>query len=69
MGHIKEPISVDLIISPSVLNEEDRKAFNDTIANYRETGEIKNIDQTYVTRQRRKHFIDKNQQIGKINLT
>lgn len=69
MGHIKEPIGVDLIISPSVLNEEDRKAFSDTIANYRETGEIKNIDQTHVTRQRRKHFTDKNQQIGRINLT
>lgn len=59
MGHIKEPKGVDFIVSPSVLNDEDRKAFSDAIADYRKTGEIKGIDKTSVTNHRQKHITDK----------
>lgn len=66
MGHIKEPKGVDFTVSPSVLNDEDRKAFSDAIANYRKTGEIQDMDQTSITNHKRKHITDKNHQMGKI---
>ncbi|MEP7171139.1 MAG: hypothetical protein ABI855_17355 [Bacteroidota bacterium] len=40
MGYIKEPKGVDLIVAPSVLNEEDRKMISQIIAEYKRTGKI-----------------------------
>lgn len=40
MGIIKEPIGIDLNISPMSLSDEDRQALSTIIARYKSTGEI-----------------------------
>jgi len=37
MGYIKEPDGVDLVIGPSVLNEEDKRIFAEALAAYHAT--------------------------------
>lgn len=38
MGYIREPKGVDFTVTPSVLNEDDKKAFSDAISLYKKTG-------------------------------
>jgi hypothetical protein len=40
MGHIKEPVGVDLNVGPMPFSEEDRQEISAIIANYKSTGEI-----------------------------
>lgn len=40
MGHIKEPIGIDLIVAPMQLSEEDREALSAVIAEYKKTGKV-----------------------------
>lgn len=40
MGHIKEPVGVDLNVGPMVLSEEDRHVLSMVIAQYKLTKEV-----------------------------
>jgi hypothetical protein len=40
MGFIKEPIGVDLIVSPMPLSDDDRQKISVVIAHFKKTGEI-----------------------------
>ncbi len=40
MGHIKEPVGIDLVVVPMPLSEEDRKALSTVIAQYKLTKEV-----------------------------
>jgi hypothetical protein len=40
MGYIKEPIGVDLIVSPMPLSDDDRQKISAVIAHFKKTGEI-----------------------------
>ncbi len=40
MGHIKEPIGVDLNVGPMPFTEEDRQEVSAIIAHYKSTGEM-----------------------------
>ena len=54
MGHIKEPIGVDLVVGPSKLTEEDLKVISEIIAKFKKTGKTpksKSTDQA-----KKKHF-------------
>ncbi|MEY4904676.1 MAG: hypothetical protein RLZZ292_2491 [Bacteroidota bacterium] len=35
MGHIKEPVDIDLVIAPSIVTEEDFAVFSAAIAAYK----------------------------------
>jgi hypothetical protein len=40
MGFIKEPIGVDLIVSPMPLSDDDRQKISAVIAHFKVTGEV-----------------------------
>jgi hypothetical protein len=40
MGHIKEPVGVDLNVGPMPFTEEDRQEVSAIIAHYKSTGEM-----------------------------
>jgi hypothetical protein len=40
MGYIKEPIGIDLIVSPMPLSDDDRQKISAVIAHFKKTGEI-----------------------------
>ncbi len=40
MGLIREPKGVDLIVGPSILTEQDRKAISEIITAYKRTGKV-----------------------------
>jgi hypothetical protein len=40
MGFIKEPIGVDLIVSPMPLSDDDRQKISAVIAHFKMTGEV-----------------------------
>ena len=43
MGYIKEPIGVDLVVSPIPLSIKDRQEISDIISVYKKTGETPQI--------------------------
>ena len=43
MGYIKEPIGIDLLVSPIPLSIKDRHAISDIISIYKKTGEIPQV--------------------------
>ncbi len=44
MGYIKEPKNVDLVVSPSVLTDENKKKISDAIAEYHKTGKTSAVE-------------------------
>lgn len=40
MGHIKEPVGIDLNIGPMPFTAEDRQEISEIIARYKNTGEL-----------------------------
>ncbi len=40
MGHIKEPVGIDLVVAPMPLSEEDRQTVSAVIEQYKQTKEV-----------------------------
>lgn len=43
MGHIKEPVGVDLNVGPMPFSDEDRQEISAIIAKYKSTGEVPKV--------------------------
>ncbi len=55
MGHIKEPVGVDLNIGPMPFSAEDRQEVSAIIAEYKSTGEMPKLPRK--SKSRRKKFV------------
>ena len=55
MGHIKEPVGVDLNVGPMPFSAEDRQEVSAIIAQYKSTGEIPKLPRK--SKSRRKKFV------------
>ena len=43
MGYIKEPKSLDFVVEPHVVTDEDRRIISEAIAHYKATGKFKRV--------------------------
>jgi hypothetical protein len=53
MGHIKEPVGVDLNIGPMPFSAEDRQEVSAIIAEYKSTGEMPKLPRKYTSRRKK----------------
>jgi len=53
MGHIKEPVGVDLNIGPMPFSTEDRQEVSAIIAQYKSTGEMPKLPRKSKSRRRK----------------
>lgn len=53
MGHIKEPVGVDLNVGPMPFSAEDRQEVSAIIAQYKSTGEIPKLPRKSKSRRRK----------------